>query len=179
MTDQIWRSPVGLASVFAAMSVAACATPDFHQTPDPCALPAGQTFVATGTAELGVGDDFTAVTTGQSVDVVQGSQSLHMFVVNLRVQGLEVDDLNRPGGVDATVLDASAMPLAADYGCRTRAFTEHTNGWAYAGGPYQVPVTDDVLARIDGTAVMLRVEVHDAAGHQAIDTRSVMAHVVP
>lgn len=184
MTNELWRSSLvslGVSLGLLGMSlVAACSSPstDSSKDMDVCAATAGQAVVAGGTAELGTGNAFTAIPTGGTVDVVAGSQGLHMFVINMRVRDLDVS-LDKGAAVTVSVHDQNGVSLAMDFGCRARFFEPNADGWLYADQPYNQPLTLDALARIDGTMVTLQIDVRDDQGHEATDMRTVVAHVVP
>jgi hypothetical protein len=157
------------------MSLAAACT---SSEVDPCAATAGHAFVADGSAELGTGTEFTPVMDGQRADVVLGTQGLRMFVLNVRVRDLDVGP-GQDGGITASARDQDGVTASMDYGCRTRSFEQHADGWLYATSAYFLPLTLDALAWIDGATVALQVHVRDGLGHEATDTRTVVAHLVP
>ena len=175
MTDQIWRSALGaLVLGGAASMIAACSSPAPPKMVDPCTE---QAPVPGGAADLGIGMHFTPVSNGQQADVVLGTQTLHMFVVNVRVRDLDVS-ATRFGAVRAAALDPGGAVISMDYGCRSYAFLDNADGWSYVDNPYFLPLNNDAVAQVDGTAVTLRVTVTDQMGQQATDTRTVMAHVL-
>jgi hypothetical protein len=170
--EQIWHSArVALVLGGAASMAAACASPP--KMVDPCVE---QAPVPGGAADLGLGVNFMPVSNGQPADVVLGTQTLHMFVVNVRVRDLDVS-ATRFGGVRAVALGQGGAVISMDYGCRSHSFMESSDGWLYADSAYFLPLNSDAVAQVDGTAVMLQVTVTDQMGQQATDTRTVMARV--
>lgn len=157
-----WLSLVALA--------AGCADdPAPMSTVDLCDAAPVVPAVPGGAIELGLGFDFAPVASGQDVEVALGSQGLWMFVVNARARGFGDEVAVR---VTAKIDDAQ---IDGDFGCRTRGLVAAADG-SVLDEPYFLALKPDATSMIEGARVALHFEARDAAGHQAIDDRAVIAH---
>jgi hypothetical protein len=161
-------------AVLGPLALGACSS---DPTPvDPCA---DQPVVAGGSAEVGLGTEFMAITDHQDVHVVLGGQGLLMFVVNARVRGMELGAGDLQGGIDALARDPSGTVLSVATGCRAREFTNTAGGSLDLAVPYLLPLAPAATAMLEGAAITLHLEIRDTAGHRATDDRTVIAHLPP
>lgn len=156
--------------LFVALAAGCSNDPEPPDTTDLCDAEPVVPAVPGGAIELGLGFDFATVTSGQDAELALGSQGLWMFIVNARVQN--VDDeiaLSVTAKIDGAQIDG-------DFGCRTRALVPAADGRLELGEPYFLAMRPDAIGTLEGARVALHVEARDAAGHQAIDDRVVVAH---
>ena len=135
---------------------------------DPCAV---APTTDEGTAELGLGTTFTAVTDGQVVQLEPGVQGLWMFVGSARVHGLDVGDGERRAAVEFRAT-SGGQTVSLETGCRAREFVS-TDAGATLRKPYFVPF--DPQFAVNGATVELVVEVRDHLGSATTDQRTVVA----
>ncbi|HEX2690573.1 MAG TPA: hypothetical protein VHN14_28350 [Kofleriaceae bacterium] len=139
---------------------------------DPCAV---KPVLAGGTAELGVGQSFMPVVTGQDVYLQLGAQGLWMFVLTGRVRDMNVGSGDHEGIIDAAVFDKNGQEISLGLGCRLREFAETDDGSLQFTSPFLTPLIPSIM--VDGTTVMLRLQVRDTEGRQATDERAIVARV--
>jgi hypothetical protein len=162
-----------LAALLVTCFAAACA----EQPPpdeEPCAITG---TVPGGTAEVGLGDNCARIAEGQDVTLTCGTQGLFMFIVNVRVHDMDVNEGAHLGGVGfvATGQDGTKLSLAAS-GCRSREFMATDDGLIMTGS-YGLATDLNLLSQIDGARVTITVDVRDHLGHHAVDSRIVTAHL--
>ena len=150
---------------------------------DPCAP---KPVVPGGSAEVGLGSDFTPIMDGEDTDVVLGGQGLWMFVANARTCDLNVGDGDHEGVVVFSVLDETGQAVSIDEVCRVRAFAERAGGgcpgganYRYLSSIYQTPLLPDFSPRLEGARVTIQLEVRDLDGRRATSAHTVVAHFPP
>jgi len=156
--------------------IAGCADDANHPAPpvDPCAV---EPSLAGGAAEVGLGSDFTPLVEGQDVHVELGIQGLYMFVVNVRVQDMDVSSDGRPGVIYLGAFDQSGQAISLETGCRVREFGDTGGGHQQLSSPYFLPLIPDFTSVLEGAMVTIRLDVRDLDGHQAKDERTVVTHL--
>lgn len=153
--------------------VAACSSEP--ATPaDPCAVMAVTTG---GTAELGLGTDFTPVVDGQDAELQLGLQGLLMFVVNARVRDMDIGSGSPEGAVEVVALAQDGTQASLQSGCRVRVFTALPTGELQLDSPYFLPL-QPALA-LEGARFTIRLEIRDVEGLQATEDRAIVAHLPP
>jgi hypothetical protein len=162
-----------LAALLVTCFAAACAEPA-APAEEPCAI---TTTIPGGTAEVGLGETCARITEGQDVTLTCGTQGLYMFIVNVRVHDMDVNDSAHLGGVGfvATGQDGTKLSLAAS-GCRSREFVVTDDGLIMTGS-YGLATDINLLSQIDGARVTITVDVRDHLGRHAVDSRIVTAHI--
>jgi hypothetical protein len=154
-------------------SITVACSPAAPDASDPCE---DHPVVAGGSVELGLGDTFTAVSNGQDVDVVFGSQGLWMFVVNARVQGMDASAGDIGLFVDAVDGNGNRASLL-DRSCRARAFEDNGSGVLQLTTGTLMPIDPNAVPTIEGATFTIRIEVRDGDGRRATDARTVIAHM--
>jgi hypothetical protein len=137
------------------------------------------TAVAGGSAEIGLGADDVAVVENQDLAVELGPQGLYMFVVNARVQDLDVGAAPRVGGVEFGANDATGQPMTTTPGCRELEFAPTGGGFAQLTAPYYLPFERAVTPVLEGAHVTIQLAVRDPTGRQATAQVDVVAHLPP
>jgi hypothetical protein len=158
-------------------AVTACSSPPGPQV-DPCEI---TDVVAHGSVQLGLGVDDTPLADGQDVALVCGTQGGTMFLLNARVQ-----DLDMTADLQAAITFTATGPSGADLtsasgGCRTRTFEPAGDGTMKLTGAYGLPLDPSALTQypLDGARVKITVEVHDHLGRGTSDMRTVVARLPP
>jgi hypothetical protein len=157
--------------------IAACPS-DPQQPPEDLCDPAIAAKVTPGgSVQLGLGDDSASVVEGQQVPLVCGTQGGTMFLVNARVQGLDVS-ADQVGAIDFIATASSGANLTAvSAGCRVRQFKTAGDGSLQLTSSYGLQLDPAALQQmqIDGTRIQIVVKVRDRFGLQATDMRTVVA----
>lgn len=153
--------------------VASCSSDPDPSTMDVCEV---KPLVAGGSVELGLGNPFTPVVNGQTVDLQFGAQGLWMFVVTARAHDMDVGAGDREGVIEAAVFDQDGNLLSLGLGCRLREFAETGDGFSQVTSPYLVPLVPTTNLP-DGIMVKVHLELRDNQGRRATDERLVITHV--
>jgi len=113
--------------------------------------------------------------------LVAGPQGGHHFIVNARARGLVPGDPTRPGSdtnpvttfsvYDTEMNQVDLMPPPYQLG-----YEATPDGWFSLTSGHIAQVIESQAARLVDTRVLIRVELHDSAGHAASDER--WAHAV-
>ena len=165
-------------SLFLLGCVAACASKMDPPTDDDPCVP--KPVVPGGSAEVGLGTDFTPIADGQNATVTLGTQGFWMFIASARTLDMNVGSGDREGVVEFTAFDAQNQQVSVDFRCRVREFMPHAGAaepdYRYLSEQYNVALEPAFSSRLEGTAVTLQVDVHDVDGRQAISRKTVIAH---
>ncbi|TMQ19465.1 MAG: hypothetical protein E6J90_01115 [Deltaproteobacteria bacterium] len=148
---------------------------------DLCDSTVASKVVTAGSAQLGLGDDCAPVAEGQQVGLVCGTQGGTMFLVNARVQDLDITAQHQ-GAVDFTAIGPGGANLTAvSIGCRVRDFTMASDGTMQLRTAYGLQLDPEALQtlQLEGASIQITAKVRDHLGQQATDTRTIVAHLPP
>ncbi|MBC7975731.1 MAG: hypothetical protein H7138_12200 [Myxococcales bacterium] len=145
---------------------AGCAT---NEPTEPCD---DRPVVPGGSAELGLGFEFTPVADQEQVELQLGTQGLWMFIVNARAYDME---LGTGEGVEIDAVDASGTVISLEAACRTREFDDQGNGTLQLSSAFLLPLLPDATPTLDGSTITIRLEIRDTKGRRATDERTIVA----
>jgi len=156
--------------------VASCSSEPSSPPVDPCQV---EPMFVGGTAEVGLGSEFSPIMDGQDVQLIFGYRNLYTVVVNARVQDMDIGADDRPGVVFLTAFDEGGQVISLDLSCRVREFVETAtaDGTQQLDSPYNLPLHPSFTPSLEGARIKIRLDVRDQDGIQAIDERTVVAHL--
>lgn len=132
--------------------------------------------VAGGSAQIGLGSQFSPMVDGEDVNVVHGPQTVWMFVVNVRVEGLDVG-ADTPAAVDFTAVDRAGVQVSLAKGCRNLDFLAGNDGTVQLAAPYALVFDKAFWPVLDGDVLTVRADVRDRDGHHVTDQHTVIARM--
>lgn len=168
-----------LCCVAAGACAGACASKmDPPANDDPCAP---RPVAPGGSAEIGLGSDFTPITDGQDATAVQGAQGLLMFVSSARTLDMNVGSGDLEGVVVFTAFDENDQQVSIDFRCRLREFLPHPGAtgpdYRYMTEQFNLALDPSFDSRLEGATVTLQLDVQDVDGRKATSRRTVIAHL--
>jgi hypothetical protein len=134
-----------------------------------------------GSAEIGLGSDFTPITDGQDAATVLGAQGLVMFISSARTLDMNVGSGDLEGVVVFTAFDENNQQVSIDFRCRLREFLPHPGAtgpsYRYMTEQFNLAFEMSFTSRLEGAAVTLQLDVQDVDGRKATSRRTVIAHL--
>lgn len=163
--------------ILCCVAAGACASKmDPPANDDPCAP---RPVIPGGSAEIGLGSDFTPITDGQDATVVRGAQGLWMFVSSARTLDMNVGSGDLEGVVVFTAFDENNQQVSIDFRCRLREFLPRADAvgppYRYMTEQFNLALEDSFYDRLAGAAVTLQLDVQDVDGRKATSRRTVTA----